>query len=127
MSLSEEDIQLIETSLDASVSEDEAADLRDRLERDPALAVATEDLRVQRAARRSIWAALEPTDAEVDHLIHRVTSATAAAVGRQRTHRFIRPLRIAAAVAACVALSFAAGWKLHTHRLAATGTPHVAP
>jgi hypothetical protein len=123
MALVDEDIELIEASLDGSLSDDEAADLRDRLGRDPELTAAMVDLRSQRESRRDVWSGLEPTDADVERLVQRVS----AAIRDQRVFRFARPLRIASALAACIAISFVAGWKLHTQRLASTSNGHSMP
>ncbi len=121
MNIVDEDIELLESSLDGGLSESEAVDLRGRLARDPGLAIALDDLRVQRAVRQSLWSSLEPTDGEVDRFAARVR----AAAGRRRTPVLARTLRIAGAIAACIAISFVAGWKFHTRQLAATG-PHMS-
>ena len=121
--LAEHEIEQLEDLLDDALPANEAAALRERLGREPELAGMMVELGSQREARRHFWAALEPTDEETAELVGRVKGSIAA-----QKRRGWRPWRTAAAIAACVAISFALGWAWHGHsagRRAQTGTASV--
>ena len=112
MLLVDEDLELLEAHLDGALNAGEAAALRDRLSREAELAAVLENLRTDRAMRQKVWALLEPTDAKLEQFVGRVSRAST------RRSWLIRPLRIAAAVAACVVLSFFAGWQFRGKQVA---------
>ena len=114
MLLVDEDMELLETHLDGALSADEAVALRDRLAREPEFAAVLESLRTERGMRQRLWASLEPTDTKVEQFVQRVSRASA---GRSW---WLRPLRLVAAVAACVVVSFFAGWQFRGRQVAPT-------
>src|SRR5689334_2887682 len=65
----ETDLELLESYLDDELSSLEHDALQQRLSRDPALAGALDELRAQRALRRSLFARLEPDDATVQRVV----------------------------------------------------------
>jgi anti-sigma factor RsiW len=99
--VNETDIELLESYLDDALETTEVDALRVRLTNDPELVAALEQLRHERAARRALFAALEPTDAETQ-------TFTTTLLKRTRPQRSLvpRPLRYLAAAAACIALGF---------------------
>jgi anti-sigma factor RsiW len=118
----DEDMDLLEDYLDGALDAVAAAALVERLSLDATLAAALQSLRAERKVREGVWAALEPTEEEVARLIARVNAAS-----KRRKSWFTRPMRTAAAVAACAAISFSAGWKLHGNKQLAANkvTPAV--
>jgi anti-sigma factor RsiW len=118
MLLVDKDMDLLEDYLDGALDAAAAAALVERLSLDATLAVALQSLRAERKVRQGVWAALEPSEGDVSRLIARVNAAS-----KRRKLWFTRPMRIGAAAAACVAISFLAGWKLHGNKqLAASQT-----
>jgi anti-sigma factor RsiW len=123
--LAENEIEQLEDLLDDSLPPSETAALRERLGREPELAGMMAELGSQREGRRHFWAALEPSDEETAELVGRVKGNIAA-----QSRRRWRTWRAAAAVAACVGISFAVGWAWHGHtagRRAQTGVANVQP
>lgn len=100
----------LEQMLDGALGAAEAGELRDRLSREADLSAALTALRRERELRRTMWAGIEPTDQDVLRLVARVTGAT------KRRMAMGRSWRVGAAVAACVAISFFAGWKLRGNK-----------
>lgn len=111
MLLVDEDMDLLEDYLDGVLDAAAATALVERLSRDATLAAALHSLRAERKVRKGVWAGLEPSEGEVARLIARVSAAS-----KRRKSWFTRPMRIGAAVAACAAISFFAGWKLHGNK-----------
>jgi hypothetical protein len=72
-------------------------------------------------ARSAFWKSLEPTDAEARTVADRICSAARRRESRACTWRWWRGI---ASIAACVALSFTAGWILHSHH-ASSSTSHL--
>jgi len=123
MAPTESDIEQLEELLDGALPGDEAEALRSRIHLDPALADVMDRLRADRAARRALFAALEPDDAHADVLTQRIR----AAAQRQRTwQRATRTARVGSAVAACLLIGFLGGWLGRDHALshATPTTPH---
>jgi anti-sigma factor RsiW len=104
--VSETDIELLESYLDDALASGEVEALRARLTSEPALVLALEQLRRERAARRSYFAALEPADEDANAFAATVLAKTRAAATRSSRSVFPWPLRYLAAAAACVALGF---------------------
>jgi anti-sigma factor RsiW len=103
--VSEADIELLESYLDDGLEASDVDALRARLTTDAALIEALEQLRSERAARRALFAALEPTDVAADAFATTLLARTRAASRPQRS-LVPWPLRYAGAAAACVALGF---------------------
>ena len=121
MLLVDEDLILLEDYLDNALAGARADELAARVSRERDLAAALDELRADRAVRNSVWASFEPSDAETSQLIARIRSQTS-----RRRFTFTRPLRIAAAIAACASLSFIAGWKLRGGSQLAITAPSIA-
>jgi hypothetical protein len=64
--------------------------------------------------RGVFWRSLESTDAETSQFADRLCSAARRQQSRAVAWRWWRGI---ASIAACVALSFTAGWALHSHRV----------
>src|SRR5438309_1095352 len=118
MSLADQDIELLEDSLDGALAPGEATKLGERVGSEMELSTALEGLRAERALRGAVWASLEPSEDDVERLIGRVKLKTAATKSR---FAWWRSLGIAGGIAACVAISFVSGWKLHTRQVAGGG------
>jgi anti-sigma factor RsiW len=109
MLLADSDLELLESYLDGelSVAEDEA--LRDRMNIEPALASALENLRAERDARRSAFSAMEPDDATVERF-NRHASREIQRLDREFFwQRTSKTLRIVSAAAACLVIGFSIG------------------
>lgn len=109
MSLSDLDLELLESHLDGelSVAEDEA--LRDRMNIEPELATVIETLRIERDARRDAFVSMEPSDAAVE----RFNRSASREIGRLDRESFWRhtskTLRYVSAAAACLVIGFSVG------------------
>ena len=103
----DEDRDLLEAHLDGELAPAEAEALGRRLAADARLAAALEELRAERAVRRAVWGAYEPTEAEAAAV---AAGAVAAAVRDGRWNRAARVARLASAAAAAVVFAFAGGW-----------------
>ena len=103
----DEDRDLLEAHLDGELAPAEAEALGRRLAVDARLAAALEELRAERAVRRAVWGAYEPSDAEAAAV---AAGAVAAAVRDGRWQHVARVARLATAAAAVVLIAFAGGW-----------------
>ncbi|HLL91099.1 MAG TPA: hypothetical protein VK324_17500 [Tepidisphaeraceae bacterium] len=106
--MSDDDLILLESYLDDELSDAEQASLRNRLTGDPALAAALADVKAERATRQAVWAAMEPSDAEMRSLAAAVQHSTRrreAWAGRARRFGQV------AVAAACVVVGLAVGWQ----------------
>ena len=109
MSLSDADLELLESHLDGelSVAEDEA--LRDRMNIELELATVLKSLRTERDARRAAFLSMEPDDATVE----RFNRAASREIQRADRETFWRNtasrLRVVAAAAACLVIGFSVG------------------
>ena len=109
MSLSDSDLEQLESHLDGelSVAEDEA--LRDRMNIEPELATMLETLRAERDARRASFVAMEPDDATVERF-NRHTSREIQRIDRETFWKNTASrLRVVAAAAACLVIGFSVG------------------
>jgi anti-sigma factor RsiW len=102
------DFELLGSYLDGELSAAEALRVEQRLLAEPELAAALGRMNAEFEIRHAAYKSLEPDARAVD--------ALASSVGRQvrrmeRSHRRLFQIgRLAGALAACVAISFAAGW-----------------
>lgn len=106
MSLSDSDLELLESHLDGelSVADDEA--LRERMNIEPELATVLETLRGERDARRGAFAMMEPDDAAVAQF-NRSASRELQRVDREGFWKNTAArLRVVAAAAACLVIGF---------------------
>jgi hypothetical protein len=103
MAVSENDLEQLDAYLDDALDPREADALRGRLSGDGDLVAAMDQLRSERDLRRALFASFEPDDARVDALVSRVRADVRR---RRRFAGLARPLRYAAAAAACVAVGF---------------------
>src|SRR5688572_8713975 len=106
MSLSDCDLELLESHLDGelSVADDEA--LRERMNIEPELATMLETLRAERNARRGAFLTMEPDDAAVERF-NRSASREIQRIDREGFWRNTASrLRVVAAAAACLVIGF---------------------
>ena len=106
MSLSDCDLELLESHLDGelSVADDEA--LRERMNIEPELATVLETLRAERDARRGAFLPMEPDDAAVERF-NRSASREIQRIDRESFWRNTASrLRVVAAAAACLVIGF---------------------
>jgi anti-sigma factor RsiW len=107
MSVSDEQIELLESYIDGELPAGDEDSLRRRLEAEPALASALETLRQERDLRMVAWQSCEPSEASVKRLIARVD----AAVDRHNAWAYrIARYRIPFAAAACIIVGFMVGY-----------------
>jgi anti-sigma factor RsiW len=109
MSLTENDLELLETYLDGELPTDAAAALTQKLSLSPELAGGLELLRAERAARAQAWRSFEPGALELDRLAERLERA----IGQQPLHpvwnRVLSIGRVVTAAAACIVMGIAIG------------------
>ena len=98
MTVTDNDLELLEAYLDDALDVAESEPLRARLATDPQLVSALDHLRRERATRQAWFAALEPTDREIDHLSSRVHASLA---HRRRFNALLRSTAAVSAAAAC--------------------------
>jgi anti-sigma factor RsiW len=109
MSLSDSDLELLESHLDGELSVVEEEALRDRMNIEPELASVLETLRSERDARRMALVSFEPDDAAVERF-NRSASREIQRVDRESFWRSTsRTLRVVAAAAACLVIGFSVG------------------
>src|SRR3954447_26911698 len=96
--LSEHDYELIECYLDDELSPAEVDDLRKRIADEPELAAAMEQVRFEREARQTLFAAREPDAQSVQRLISGVGKDVRRQVGREWTRRAMKFVSSAAAL-----------------------------
>jgi hypothetical protein len=75
MSLSEQDLELLEAYTDGELTTAEEDALRERLSAEPELAAAMAAVRAERNLRLAIWKSYEPDEAAVQRLVSRVDAA----------------------------------------------------
>ncbi|MDB5323441.1 MAG: hypothetical protein JWN40_5072 [Phycisphaerales bacterium] len=103
MAVTDNDLELLDSYLDDALEIGEVDALRVRLTGDGELVAALDQIRSERAARRSFFAGLEPDDASTGALASRIQSS----VDRRRQFAGrLRAIRYAAAAAACVLVGF---------------------
>lgn len=113
MPLEEHDWDILQRSLDGVLTPTKEAELAARMSREPELKAAMSSLRSGQVERATFWKSLEPTQLEADVLAK-------CALSNARRRRFAAGAvpwwpRIAA-VAACLIVSFSAGWFAHSHQ-----------
>lgn len=109
MSLSDSDLELLESHLDGelTIAEDEA--LRERMNIEPELAAVLETLRSERDARRRAFVAMEPDDAAVEGF-NRYATREIQRIDRETFWKNTASrLRVVAAAAACLVIGFSVG------------------
>lgn len=106
MSVSDHDLEMLETWLDGELTEEQADALRRRMSNDTALAQMADQLRSDRQLRAHAWQGLD-SDADVEKLVANVRR-------ENRKHELwgsrLQTLRQVSGIAASVALMFGAGW-----------------
>jgi hypothetical protein len=107
MSVSENDLELLETYLDGELNAREVDALIDRLRQEPVLAAAMEALKGQRELRLCVWQSCEADDELVgslmDRVEHRIDSHWA------WSRRLVK-LRMVSGAAACLFVGVMVGW-----------------
>ncbi len=107
MSVSEQDLELLETWLDGELPEEQSELLRRRLSAEPELSQAMDHLRSERATRTQIWHDLEPSDTQAESLVAEIRRAI---VKHEVWAVRFRTLRSVSGIAASIAIVFLAGW-----------------
>jgi len=106
MSVTDTDLELLESYLDDELAPRELEALRQRLSSEPALASAMDELRAEREMRQSFFASCEPDDARVERLLLAVNKSVTQEIvwsGRSRSLGWIGGL------AACLLVGFGVG------------------
>lgn len=122
MSVSEHDLEVLESYLDDELSMVQVDDLRQRLMNEPALAELLADLRAQRDVRVNLWTSFEPSDHSVDLVLKGI---------RREMNRSLliekigRATRWVGSLAACVVLGFVGGYLIRGNNPAPS--PNVVP
>src|SRR4051812_42070648 len=106
MSVSETDLELLETYLDDQLSAEEGDALRRRLASEPALVAAMDQLRQERELRRDVYASME-SDRGTDHVVRAVRAAATREIVRGGRMRILRQV---SAAAACLVVGLLGGW-----------------
>ncbi len=101
------DFEALAAYLDEELSPGEAAALEQRLRTETSLSDALRRMSDGYALRRAVWGSLEPSSTAAEGL---ATAALRSARRGDARRRFARIGRIVGSVAACVAVSFCAGW-----------------
>ena len=107
MSVSDADLELLETYLDGELPRAEGDALIDRLRTEPALAAAIETLKSERATRAIVWQSYEPSQASVDQLIDRVERKVD---NHWQWARRLSRLRVVSGAAACIVVGVLMGY-----------------
>jgi len=115
MSVSEADLELLETYLDDELSAEEGEALRRRLSSEPALVAAMDELRHDRAVRQQAFGTMELTERQAlmatDSIVRSVRQAATREVARSGRMRLFRQV---AAAAACIMVGVLVGWMGHS-------------
>src|SRR5450432_2253023 len=111
MSVSEQDIEMLETWLDGELPDEMAGQLRKRLSVESDLHQVMDRLRSDRQMRAQLWPTFEGSEAEAATLI---SSVRASIVKDHVWSIRLRALRNVSAVAASIAIVFTAGWISHS-------------
>src|SRR4051812_43662603 len=106
MSMTDQDLELLEAYVDGELSGADEEELRRRLDAEPALAAALETLRAEAHVRSQVWKGYEPDEAAVRRLISRVD----ASVDRNTiwAHRLSK-IRTYGSAAACIVVGVLIG------------------
>lgn len=132
MSVSETDLELLETYLDDQLSAEEGDALRRRFASEPALVGAMDQLRQERELRRGVFASME-IDGGTDQVVRAVRAAATKEIVRGTRMRIWRQV---SAAAACLLVGTFAGWLARGPASAPTGPsdtrvvandPHASP
>lgn len=103
MSVTEQDLEQLETYLDNALSPREADALRMRMTQEPALGAMLEELRVQRAQRLRVFEAYEGSDRASDAVMVRMQTSIRRMELLLRHRKF---LRLVGSAAACFIVGF---------------------
>lgn len=103
MAVTEQDLELLDSYLDDVLEIGEVDALCARLSGDGELVAALDEIRSERAARRSFYAALEPDDSAVGALVTKIQSSAAR---QKRITARARAVRSGILAAACLLLGF---------------------
>ena len=107
MALDENELEMLEAYLDDALDEREVEGVRARLSGGQEWVAALDQLRLERAMRQALFAALEPSAQDVDRMVGRVDLAI------ERRRRFAGVLRASRWVGAAAAC-FVAGFIVHS-------------
>lgn len=105
MLIVDEDVELLENFADGALASGEMVVMRARLASESELTAALDRIVTDRALRSRMFASLEPTETESTRFLDRVRAKV------PKNPRRAGALRLATGIAACVAISFFAGWK----------------
>ncbi len=104
------DFELLENYLDGELSPAEVLRVERRLSAEPELAAALGRMGAEYEVRRAAYRSLEPDARAADALASAVGRRVRLAAGTASRRRLFHFGRLAGALAACVAISFSAGW-----------------
>src|SRR4051795_9708375 len=114
MSVSETDLELLETYLDDELSAEEGDTLRRRLASEPVLATAMDQVRQDRALRQQAFGTMEPADRETVAATDVIVRSLRQAATREKVWSERRRLiRQFSAAAACLVVGLLVGWFGH--------------
>ena len=110
MTISDTELDRLETYLDGALAPDEVGALQARLVVEPELASALDELRAERSMRQAVWQAMEPDAMTADRLTWRLQGAMAAQkqIPPRAWHQW-QIARIGSAAAACLVIGFFLG------------------
>ncbi len=113
MAVDEREIDLLEMYLDHELSVQQSAAMEERLGSDTALRQELSQLENERQLRQTVFASLEPTEAEVANML---TLTRARMSEGEIWRRYLHRAGFATAAAAVVAIAFVGGWIGGTQR-----------
>src|SRR5438552_16392703 len=123
MSVSETDLELLESYLDGELAAADMDALRRRIANEPLLASAIEGLRGERVMRAAFWQSCEPGDDIVFRLMGRVEKKVD---DHWMWTRRLAKLKFASAAAACILVGWIGRGMLQTHPVAQAPMTAVA-
>ena len=111
MSVSEIDLELLETYLDDELSAEDGDALRRRLASEPALAQAMDQLRQDRELRQLAFGSMEPAERQTSTATDTIVRSLRQAATRELAWSSrLRILRQVSAAAACIVVGLLIGW-----------------
>jgi hypothetical protein len=111
--VTEEDLELLESYLDDELAPAQSEKLRSRLQQNAELMKSLEELKSERQMRSRVWAAIEPHQGDLDRFHKSVhTAVTRETIRGTVWSARLRSLRLVSAAAAVLLFGIAGGWLL---------------
>src|SRR3954469_19549059 len=120
MSVTDSDLEQLETLLDGEMPQGDAEVLRRRLIFEPALSAAMQTLETERALRVQVWQSMEPDQAAMDRVAARVDRKMN---NHLRFSRSLSTFRRLTTAAACIVIGLMVGRYGNWDRLTGGGAP----